>query len=65
MAKNILIVEDDEFFRELVTKALVTAVLEDKVVLGVFTEAKNIHFKTGAVVNSEDIRQRKDKRTEK
>ncbi len=41
------------------------AVLEDKVVLGVFTEAKNIHFKTGAVVNSEDIRQRKDKRTEK
>jgi len=28
MAKNILIIEDDEFFRELVTKALVTAGFE-------------------------------------
>jgi bifunctional UDP-N-acetylglucosamine pyrophosphorylase/glucosamine-1-phosphate N-acetyltransferase len=41
------------------------AVLEDKVVLGVFTEVKNIHLKAGAVVNSEDVKQRYNKGAEK
>jgi bifunctional UDP-N-acetylglucosamine pyrophosphorylase/glucosamine-1-phosphate N-acetyltransferase len=41
------------------------AVLEDKVVLGVFTEVKNIHLKAGSVVNSEDVKQRYNKGAEK
>jgi len=35
------------------------AVLEDNVILGVFTEVKDMHLKAGSVVNSEDVKQKK------